>query len=159
MDCSLPGSSAHGIFQARILEWVGISYPRGSSQPKDRTCGSWVSCIGRDSLPWGTWEAQMCCCWCIMTFSWFWNLSYRIIWKHLIGNILNNPIHLFRSVSIKRLGISSKSPMETSIISLKWSAWNQKMIPPSFSFECVASWDYIFVYICSQSGWQSFKLH
>ena len=33
MDCSLPGSSVHGIFQ----EWVAISFPRGSSQPRDRT--------------------------------------------------------------------------------------------------------------------------
>ena len=42
VDCSLSGSSVHGIFQARILEWVAISYSRGSSQPRDRT---WVSCI------------------------------------------------------------------------------------------------------------------
>ena len=34
MDCSLPGSSVHGIFQARILEWVAISISRGSSQPR-----------------------------------------------------------------------------------------------------------------------------
>ena len=37
MDCSLPGSSVHGILQARILEWVTISFSRGSSQPRDRT--------------------------------------------------------------------------------------------------------------------------
>ena len=37
MDCSLPGSSIHGIFQARILEWIAISFPRGSSQPRDQT--------------------------------------------------------------------------------------------------------------------------
>ena len=37
MDCSLPGSSVQGIFQARILEWVAISFSRGSSQPRDRT--------------------------------------------------------------------------------------------------------------------------
>ena len=37
MDCSLPGSSVHGIFQARIMEWVAISFSRGSSQPRDRT--------------------------------------------------------------------------------------------------------------------------
>ena len=37
MDCSLPGSSVHGIFQARILEWVVISFSRGSSRPRDRT--------------------------------------------------------------------------------------------------------------------------
>ena len=37
MDCSLPGSSIHGIFQARILEWVAISLCRGSSWPRDQT--------------------------------------------------------------------------------------------------------------------------
>ena len=42
MDCSPPGSSICGIFQARVLEWVVISFSRGSSQPRDRT---WVSHI------------------------------------------------------------------------------------------------------------------
>ena len=42
MDCSLPGSSVHGILQARILEWVAIPYSRGSSWPRDWTH---VSCI------------------------------------------------------------------------------------------------------------------
>ena len=37
MGYSLPGSSVHGIFQARVLEWVAISFSRGSSQPRDRT--------------------------------------------------------------------------------------------------------------------------
>ena len=37
MDCSLPCSSVHGIFQARIREWVAISFFRGSSRPRDRT--------------------------------------------------------------------------------------------------------------------------
>ena len=36
-DCSLPGSSIHGIFQARILEWVAVSFSMGSSQPRDWT--------------------------------------------------------------------------------------------------------------------------
>ena len=35
MDCSPPGSSVHGILQARILEWVAIPFSRGSSQPRD----------------------------------------------------------------------------------------------------------------------------
>ena len=43
MDCSLPGSSVHGILQARILEWVAIPFSRGSSRPRDRTCVSYVS--------------------------------------------------------------------------------------------------------------------
>ena len=37
VDCSPPGSSVHGILQARILEWVAISFSKGSSQPRDRT--------------------------------------------------------------------------------------------------------------------------
>ena len=37
MGCSLPGSSVHGISQARILEWVAISFSRGSSQTRDQT--------------------------------------------------------------------------------------------------------------------------
>ena len=37
IDCSLPGSSIHWIFQARVLEWVAISFSRGSSWPRDRT--------------------------------------------------------------------------------------------------------------------------
>ena len=37
MDCSLPGSSVHGILQMRILEWVVIPLSRGFSQPRDRT--------------------------------------------------------------------------------------------------------------------------
>ena len=37
MDCSLPGSSIHGIFQAGVLAWVAISFSRGSSQTRDQT--------------------------------------------------------------------------------------------------------------------------
>ena len=44
MDCSPSGSSAHGIFPARILEWVVISYSRGSLLPRDQTCVSHISC-------------------------------------------------------------------------------------------------------------------
>ena len=47
MEDSPPGFSVHGILQARILEWVAISSSRGSSQPRDRTCISYVSYIGK----------------------------------------------------------------------------------------------------------------
>ena len=54
MDYSLPGSSVHGIFQARILEWVAIPFSRGSSQPRNRTQ---VSCTaGRFFTIWATRE-------------------------------------------------------------------------------------------------------
>ena len=56
MDYSLPGSSVHGIFQARVLEWVAIAFSRGSSQPRDRT---WVSrIVGRCFTLWATRKAQ-----------------------------------------------------------------------------------------------------
>ena len=56
MDRIPPGSSVHGISQARILEWVAISFPRTSSWPRDRTQ---VSCIVRKILyHWATREAQ-----------------------------------------------------------------------------------------------------
>ena len=48
MDCGPPGSSVHGILQARILEWVAISFSRGSSQPRDQT---WSPTLQADSLP------------------------------------------------------------------------------------------------------------
>ena len=47
MDCSLPGSSVHGISEASILEWVAISFSRGSSQPRDRIQ---VSCIAGEVI-------------------------------------------------------------------------------------------------------------
>ena len=42
IDYNPPGSSVHGILQARILEWVTISFSRGSSPPRDQT---WISCF------------------------------------------------------------------------------------------------------------------
>ena len=57
MDCSPLGSSVHGISQARILEWVAISFSRGSSWPRDQTH---ISCTGRWILyHWATREAPM----------------------------------------------------------------------------------------------------
>ena len=47
VDCSPPGSSIHGILQARILEWVAISFSRGCSRPRDRT---WSPALEADAL-------------------------------------------------------------------------------------------------------------
>ena len=58
MDCSLPGSSVHGILQARIREWVAVPFSRGSSQPRDQTH---VSCIaGRFFTDWASREVPAC---------------------------------------------------------------------------------------------------
>ena len=60
MDWSLPGFSVHGILQARILEWVAISFSKGSSWPRDWTH---ISCTGRWILyPWTSWEALSLTC-------------------------------------------------------------------------------------------------
>ena len=57
VDCSLPSFSVHGILQARIMEWVAISFSRGSSWPRDRT---WVSHIGGSRFNlWATREAKV----------------------------------------------------------------------------------------------------
>ena len=56
MDCSPPRFSIHGIFQARVLDWVAISFSRGSSWPRDRT---WVSCVvSRCFTVWATREVE-----------------------------------------------------------------------------------------------------
>ena len=72
MDCNPPGSSVHGTFQARTLEWVAISSSRGSSWPRDQTC---VSCIVRRILyHWATWEATRSCYY----LSWLLSVHLRI---------------------------------------------------------------------------------
>ena len=43
MDCSLPGSSVPGILQAKILEWVAISFSRGSSRSRNQTWASYIA--------------------------------------------------------------------------------------------------------------------
>ena len=85
MDCSPPGSSFHGIFLARILEWVGISFSRGSFQPKDRTLVSCVSCIA-DSLPTGPPGKPVytyTCCIFICTYAYV-VCVYMFIWLLLV---------------------------------------------------------------------------
>ena len=103
MDYSPPGSSVHGILQARILEWVGISFSRGSSQPKDPTHISCVSCIGSSvqSLnhvrlfvtPWTAAHQAF------LSITDFWNLLKRISIKSVAGGFsttepLGKPLRL-----------------------------------------------------------------
>ena len=80
MDCSLTGSSIHGIFQARILEWAAISFSRRSSQPRDWT---WVSrIVDICFIIWATsnWEEENKCKRC-------WGETKRA------GNETNPPLH------------------------------------------------------------------
>ena len=60
MDWHLPGSSVHGILQARMLEWVAVPFSRGSSWPRDQTHISCVSCLsGGFFTTSATWEAHL----------------------------------------------------------------------------------------------------
>ena len=61
MDCSLPGSSIHGIFQERVLEWIAISFSRGSSQTRNRTQVSRIA--SRRFTVWATREATPASMW------------------------------------------------------------------------------------------------
>ena len=74
MGCRLPGSSIHGILQARILEWVAILFSRGSSQPKDWTQVSHIA--GGFFTVWATREAH----WCVL----FDNCHCWALWRTVI---------------------------------------------------------------------------
>ena len=91
MDWSPPGSSVQRISQARILEWVAISFSRGSSLPRDRTH---ISCFGRQILyRWVTREAAPFCVsirnvgefqlFCVLDSTWYCQVFK--IWATLIG--------------------------------------------------------------------------
>ena len=74
MDSSPPGSFVHGIFQARIVEWIAISYSRGSSWPKGWTCISYIFCIGKQIVyHCSTREAQIPFIYCRWKISFFIN--------------------------------------------------------------------------------------
>ena len=87
IDYSLPGSSVHGIFQARILEWVAISFSRRSSRPWDWTQ---VSCIvGRHFTIWATREVPCMSHICIhIILEACYTLSFTVLCTLYILNIL-----------------------------------------------------------------------
>ena len=86
-DCSPPGSSVHGILQARILEWVTIPFSRGSSWPRDQT---WVSCItGRCFTVWATREAYIHTLFIVFStivYHRISNIVPHVIQSHLVGD-------------------------------------------------------------------------
>ena len=69
MDCSPPGSSVHGMLQARIPKWVGVSSSRGCSRPRDRSCVSSASCIaGKFFITEPLGKPKMMCSYTILSF-------------------------------------------------------------------------------------------
>ena len=114
MDCNPPGSSVHGILQARILEWVAIPFSRGSSWPRDRTHVSYAFCIGRWFFTiWATREAPI----------------YMGTHIHILGGIVSLiflkislvfPILLFSSISLH-------SSLRKAVLSLLAILWNSAL--------------------------------
>ena len=78
MYCSPPGSSVHGISQARILEWVVIPFFRGSFQSRDQTQVSRIA--GRFFIIWASKEAQILC-----ISAYIWNLERWYWWTYIQG--------------------------------------------------------------------------
>ena len=81
MDYSSPGSSTHGIFQARILEWVAVSFSRGYSTPRNWTQAPRIA--GRFFTIWATRESQPSNIW-----GWVWYVfhkSYSVCFKDVKG--------------------------------------------------------------------------
>ena len=86
MDFSPPGSSVHGIFQARILEQVAISFPRESFWARYQTFICCISCIGKQAL---------------------FQLSYQIFW--VIYNAFNIKLKLIMEIKIKFINYRQKN--------------------------------------------------
>ena len=99
VDCSLPGSSLHGILQARILEWVAISFFMGSSQARDsriagRHFNLWARLINSPVVMYGceSWTIKKAEFWRINAFElWCWRRLSRVPWTARRSNqsILN----------------------------------------------------------------------
>ena len=100
MDCSPSDSSVHGISQARILEWVAISYSRGSSRPRDQT---W-----QILYHWTTWEASINMCRYSVNAVLTWNASEAqtqpnpSLWKDVTLNIKEIEMEGIEIINSKR---------------------------------------------------------
>ena len=113
MDCSLLGSSVHGILQARILEWVAISFSRGSSWARDRT---WVFCIGgRCFNLWATREAPSMWdeCNCVVVWALF-----GIAFLYAVD--CNNSLWTFHFISLALTDFPSQVKLFNTATKVTW---------------------------------------
>ena len=118
MDCSPPGSSVHGILQARILEWIVIPFSRGSSQSKDQTL---VSCIaGRFFTVWAPREAMT---------EW---IPYKLTPGVSVPNIYPLPWSdtLFTYIRLLRYIRKCQESLPTPQQSIKWAKYPKIYMAP-----------------------------
>ena len=119
MHSSTPDSSVHEISQERILEWVAISFSRGSSQPRDQTC---IFCIGRWILyHWATREAHIFFMYVCMYFAvpglpcGMWDLT----WPGIISWWGIKPSSLHWEPGVLATGHTKEAPKRQS-----WTMWS-----------------------------------
>ena len=102
MDCSLPGSSVHGILQARILEWVAMPSSRGSSGPRNQNPNLLCLLLCRQILySWATVEAPQHL-YCKMNSKWLLKLAFSLFfwclrWDDLVQS---SEMQLFSTVTV-----------------------------------------------------------
>ena len=146
VDCSPPGSTVHGIFQARILEWVAISFSRGSSWPRDRTQ---VSCIaGIFFTDWAMREAsvQLICRLLLLLLSHF---SQVRLCDPIDGSPLGSSVPGFLQARILewvaisfsnawKWKVKVKSLSHARLLATPWTAAHQA--PPSMGFSRQEYW-------------------
>ena len=135
MDCSPPGTSIHGIFQARVLEWVAISFSRGCCWPRDQTRVSRIA--GRHFIIWATREAldatlsginlffrnfvayrnatEFCIClYCILQLYW-------IHWSSISLLVESLKFSLYKiKASANKNNFTSSFPIQVTFISLSY---------------------------------------
>ena len=123
-----PASSAHGLFQARILEWVAISYSRGSSQPRDWTWVSYISCIVRwilyTVLPGKPQDLKILCAKCHQCSSWprdtkKW-LNYSLF---LLQRVAKCTVY-FGRLSIRKIKMLQILKSCVNHLEKNWLTWN-----------------------------------
>ena len=126
VDCSLPGSSVHEIFQARVLEWVAIPFSSRSSQPRDRTQVSRVA--GRHFTIWATREPPYIVQKIKLPFFFF---SHNITAKIFLNKLnLNFPFYK-KQQEYHTSEIHTHTPNDRSIINplQGWLVRNPKHLP------------------------------
>ena len=135
MDCSAPGSSIHGIFQARILEWVAISFSRGSSGPRNWTR---ISCIAGGFFNQPSYEESPNC----------------TGWGGIFSQLLNSSSSDLTYLFIELLFIYREGQKSTEILkpkdnlNIRSEIWLNKFVERNLSpgLNSVLPWPHIFIF-------------
>ena len=127
MDCSLPGSSVHGNFQERVLEWVAISISRGSSQARDRIQ---ICTAGRRFAIWATRKSL-----CTEYIMWNAGLDEAQAGINIVGRKVNNLRYaddstLMAASEEEFKSLLMKVKMESGKIGLKLNIQKTKFMAP-----------------------------